>query len=84
MCPARHAASFARDRPLSSVPATRKLPEVGESMPAMRFKSVVFPLPDGPIKARNEPCSICRSRSLSGVISVSPFLNERVSLWHSM
>ena len=34
-----------------STPATRILPDVGWSMPAMRLSSVVLPEPDGPISA---------------------------------
>lgn len=36
---------------------------VGDIRPAMRFKNVVFPLPDGHITATNSPSLICRSTS---------------------
>src|SRR5512140_1093372 len=41
----------------TSSPPTRTCPEVGRSMPAIRFKSVVLPEPDGPIKATKSPAS---------------------------
>ena len=47
-------------RPMSS-PATRTVPAVGWSIPAMRFRSVVFPEPEGPISASNEPSGMSRS-----------------------
>src|SRR4051812_18374775 len=80
----RQAASFARERPDSSTPSIVSVPDVGRSMPAIRFSSVVLPLPDGPIKARNEPASTSRSRLSSGVIVAAPFVYDRVSLRHSM
>ena len=36
----------------TSVPATLTCPEVGRSIPAIRFSSVVLPEPDGPMRAR--------------------------------
>ena len=47
-------------------------PDVGRSIPAIRFSSVVFPLPDGPMRATNRPALIERSSSCSGVIVAAP------------
>src|SRR5208337_4240986 len=44
-----------------SSPSTRNWPEVGRSMPAIRFSSVVLPEPEGPIRQRNSPSSTSRS-----------------------
>ena len=38
-------------------------PRVGESMPAIRFRSVVLPDPEGPISATNSPRGIFRLMS---------------------
>ncbi len=51
---------------------------------AMRLSKVVFPLPEGPIKAMNVPSSTSMSRSLKGVIVAAPFLYTRVSFLHSI
>src|SRR5436309_12899506 len=40
-------------------------PCVGVSIPAIRFRSVVLPDPDGPIRAMNSPVSMVRSMSSS-------------------
>ena len=42
---------------------TTTLPEVGRSMPPIRLRSVVLPLPDGPMSAAKSP---------SATVSVSP------------
>src|SRR3954471_20091893 len=80
----RHAASFERESVDSSIPSIVKAPEVGRSIPAMRLSSVVFPLPLGPISARNVPASTSRSSRSSGLMTVSPRRYSRVSCLHSM
>jgi hypothetical protein len=56
----RHFASAPSDSAVTSVPDTMTLPEVGWSMPAIRFSSVVLPDPDGPISATNSPSGTSR------------------------
>src|SRR5688572_12111334 len=80
----RHAARRERDSADSSTPPILRLPDVGRSMPAIRLSSVVLPLPDGPISARNVPASTSRSRLSSGVIVAEPLRYDRVSWRHSM
>src|SRR2546422_4478066 len=58
MCLALHAARADSLIVPMSVPATSILPAVGLSMPAIRFNSVVFPDPDGPISPRKSPSGI--------------------------
>src|SRR6267143_6735854 len=58
MCRALHAASEDSLIAVISVPATSIPPAVGLSIPAIRFNSVVFPDPDGPISPRNSPSGI--------------------------
>src|SRR5688572_9250589 len=53
-------------------------------MPAMRFKSVVLPLPLGPMSARKVPASTSKSRPSSGRTVFSPRRYSRVSWRHSM
>src|SRR3712207_7541865 len=55
MCRARHGASCPGVIAPTSDPATRTLPCVGLSRPAMRLSSVDLPEPDGPISARKSP-----------------------------
>src|SRR5688500_8562072 len=81
---ARHPASFERERRAISRPAMTSEPSVGLSMPAIRFNSVVLPLPLGPMRARNVPCSTSRSSPSSGRITFSPRRYSRVRLRHSM
>src|SRR5215212_11085064 len=80
----RQAARAERESWLMSAPSMISLPDVGRSMPAMRLRRVVLPLPEGPMRARNEPDSIWRSRSWRGRMMFSPRRYSRVSLWHSM
>ena len=51
------------------VPAIITSPCVGRSIPAMIFRSVVLPEPDGPINATKSPCSISIETSFKTVIS---------------
>jgi hypothetical protein len=46
-------------------PATVTVPLVGLSSPAIRFSSVDFPLPDGPMTATASPGATCRFTSSS-------------------
>jgi len=48
-------------------------PEVGESIVANMFNSVVLPLPDGPITATNSPSSMVISK-LFKALTVIPFV----------
>src|SRR5437867_12493498 len=58
MCLALHAARADSLIVPMSVPATSILPAVGLSMPAIRFNSVDFPDPVGPISLRKSPSAI--------------------------
>jgi hypothetical protein len=55
------------DRQLSSLilsirrPSTATDPELGRSIPVIRFRIVVLPLPDGPTTATISPATIDRS-----------------------
>ena len=53
-------------------------PEVGVSMPAMRFSRVVLPEPDGPMSERNSPRGTSRDRFSSGVMVVFPLVKDLV------
>ncbi len=55
-----------------SSPSNTIEPLVGESMPPMRFSSVVLPEPDGPRMATNSPRPIARSATWSACTSTSP------------
>ncbi len=55
-----------------SRPFTTTVPEVGVSTQPMRFRSVVFPDPDGPATARNSPCSTSIEASRTAGTSVFP------------
>src|SRR5688572_30277563 len=46
----------------SCAPATEMVPELGLSRPAMRFRRVVLPEPDGPISASKLPSGTSRLR----------------------
>ncbi len=67
-----------RDSVAISVPAYNKRTGSGESIPAIKFRSVVLPLPEGPINAVNVPSWMSRSRRSSGVMVVEPFVYVRV------
>ena len=45
----------------SRLPLTVTVPAVGRSMPAMRLRIVVLPLPDGPVIATISPAAMARS-----------------------
>ena len=75
----RHFVSCPRDIAARSSSPTKSRPEVGRSMPEMRFSQVVFPDPDGPIRARNSPAGTSRSRFSSGVTSIRPLRYVRLS-----
>src|SRR5437867_2797241 len=60
MCRARHGASCPGVMALTSASATRTVPLVGLSSPAMRLSNVDFPEPDGPINARKLPSCTLR------------------------
>src|SRR6185295_11138045 len=51
-------------------PATVTAPASGRSMPAIRFSSVVFPDPEGPIKPRNSPSGTSSEMSCSTGIAM--------------
>ncbi len=65
----RHLASAPSDSWPTSVPATITLPDVGRSMPAIRFSSVVLPEPDGPMSATNSPSGTSRLNPSSTTMS---------------
>src|SRR5688572_10687944 len=67
-----------------SKPSIFNDPPVGLSMPAIRFSSVVLPLPLGPMSARKVPRSTSRSSPSRGRITFSPRWYSRVSPRHSM
>ena len=69
-CRARQAASFECFRVPSDSPATRTSPRVAWSMPPIRFKSVDFPEPLGPMSARNSPRFTSRLIPASTGISI--------------
>src|SRR3972149_10976360 len=58
-----------------SIPFTSKEPLVGESRHPIRFKSVVFPLPEGPIILAHSPFSIVKLASFNAHV-VSYFLTR--------
>jgi hypothetical protein len=57
----------------TSVSSTIKIPEVGLSRQPMRFKRVVFPLPDGPTKETKEAGSISKFKFFNASTFNSPF-----------
>ena len=67
-------------RCLSRLPWTETLPDVGLSRPAMMFRRVLLPHPDGPIMDTNSPSSMWKLTSLrtgSGLESRSISLERR-------
>src|SRR4026208_2039337 len=54
-CAARQSASSPSPSAAISMPPTRKMPESGLSIPAIRLSSVVLPEPEGPISAVKSP-----------------------------
>ncbi len=57
---ALQAVSLWAERAVISSPDTATLPVVGRSSPPSRFRSVVLPEPEGPMKATNSPGSMSR------------------------
>lgn len=53
-------------------PATMTSPDVATSSAPMMFRSVVFPLPEGPSTTTNSPSSISRSASARAVTVTAP------------
>src|SRR5437764_9431030 len=60
-------------------------PPVGVSSPAMRFKSVVLPEPDGPMRARNSPAGTSRDSfwrtRISSLPRTNDLYNSRTRTW---
>src|SRR4051812_19732362 len=52
-------------------------PTVGCSRPAIIRSVVVFPQPDGPSSAKNEPCGMVRSRPSTAVNGPNRLVSER-------
>ena len=52
-----------------ALPSTRISPPVGRSRSPRRFRKVVFPDPDGPVRAQNSPAR--RSKSMPFRTSVT-------------
>ncbi len=63
MCSRRSSVRRVSFSPAISWPPMRMLPEVGESSPAAQCISVLLPDPEGPITARNVPCSTASDTS---------------------
>src|SRR5690606_20386964 len=63
----RKRASSSGSIPAGSWPPMRTEPAVGTSIVESRFRSVVLPLPDGPMMPRNSPFSTRRSKSCRAV-----------------
>src|SRR4051812_20687675 len=59
-------------RPPSSI-----VPDVGVSRPATMRSGVVFPHPEGPRSAKNEPLGTSRSRDFTGVKLANSFVSPR-------
>ena len=59
---------FFGGRSLTTEPATRTVPEVMSSRPAIMRSAVVFPQPEGPTKTTNSPSAMSRSRSLTAFV----------------
>jgi hypothetical protein len=55
-----------------SRPATTTRPSVGESRAPIMFRSVVFPLPDGPSTTTNSSAATLNETSASATTSLSP------------
>lgn len=71
----------------ASMPSMRRVPVVGVSNNPMQLSSVVFPHPDGPVKAvmlpghnaRLSPCQICRPSMLISRLRVSTVQPARLA-----
>src|SRR3989338_6639669 len=68
----RKRASASSPSRVSSTPPTVMRPAVGRSRPAMRPRSVDFPLPEGPAMARNCRAATSREMSLSTFTGLPP------------
>src|SRR5438067_594824 len=77
----RHAASCASDICDTWAPPIESWPVSGLSRPAIRFRSVVLPEPEGPMMPRNSPSATSRSRFFRTVIFSPPRVNDFVTLW---
>src|SRR5918994_2944153 len=73
----RHTANSVSLNSVISVSPIKILPEVGLSMPAIRFNRVVLPEPDGPMKARKSPSAI-----LSEILRRTGI--SRLSRWYDL
>jgi hypothetical protein len=71
-CPRQAARPDSDNRPRSA-PAAWTVPDVGRSIPASRFSSVVLPLPDRPTMATNSPWAMSTLRWSTA--TTSPALN---------
>src|SRR5262245_12603574 len=69
---ARHAVSFPPGSSAMLTPPTLMEPDVGRSSPPMRFRSVDFPEPAGPISAKNSPLPTLTSSPCSTSIFSPP------------
>ena len=58
-----------------SFPSTSIDPFEGRSSPAIRLSSVLFPEPEGPISASNDPSGTSRSRFSSTLTGSFPLQN---------
>ena len=63
MCSPLNFARSTKPKPVTSFPATRTIPVVGVSRQPIRFRSVVLPLPEGPIKDTKEADDTIRGTS---------------------
>src|SRR5206468_5041979 len=61
------------------ISSTSTSPLVGRSMPAMMFRRVVLPEPEGPMSARNSPLSISREQFSSATTCSLSRLNILLS-----
>src|ERR1700712_744187 len=62
-----------------SLPSSRIVPDVGVSNPATIRNVVVFPHPEGPNRAKNEPAGTSRSNDFTAVNAANSLVNARIS-----
>ncbi len=72
MCSPLNFARSTKPKPVTSFPATRTAPEVGVSRQPIKFRSVVLPLPEGPIKLVKDARGICSDMFFRASIPISP------------
>src|SRR5262245_22257255 len=72
MCWRRTSVASSSSRALSSTPSRRTWPESGLSRPAMRLRSVDFPIPDSPMMAMYSPSASSKLMSCSTVFARGP------------